>query len=225
VEKSGPETVQKGTPFHYEIVVRNTGTTPVYQVNVQDELPTGAVLISADPPPEPSPGFLFWHIGHLEGGQERRFKVQIEANVDGELLSRATAVFATTATLRTRITPAAPAPPPALTLTMRGPETGHIGDTITFEMQITNTGGRALHNVRIDDQLPAGLQHPQGGEIHADLGTFAMGETRTITLPTRAIKPGKFTNEATISAEGSAAVQARSTVMLSDLVGTALGSH
>jgi uncharacterized repeat protein (TIGR01451 family) len=219
VEVSGPATAQKGKPLHYEIVVRNTGTTPVHQVNVQDELPAGARLISTEPQADPGPGPLFWHIGHLDGGQERRFKVEIEAGGDGELVSRATTVFATAVTVRTRVGQ------PAVTLTMRGPEAGRIGDTITFDMLITNTSGRQLHNVRINDRLPAGLQHPQGTEIHADLGTLAAGETRIVALQTRAVKLGKFTNEATISTDDGAEVQARSTIVLSDSTTSALGSR
>ena len=39
VEKRGPETVMLGQPIGYEIVVRNIGPVPVFQVRVEDEQP------------------------------------------------------------------------------------------------------------------------------------------------------------------------------------------
>ena len=41
VEKRGPDTVNFGQPLVYEILVRNVGPAPVYDVRVVDELPGG----------------------------------------------------------------------------------------------------------------------------------------------------------------------------------------
>jgi uncharacterized repeat protein (TIGR01451 family) len=100
----------------------------------------------------------------------------------GEIEANAIATFTTACALRTRITR------PQIAVTKTGPEAALIGDTVTFQIIVSNPGTGPAPNVVIHDKLPPGLQHPQGSEIEAELGTLGPGETKTLTLTTTAAR-------------------------------------
>jgi uncharacterized repeat protein (TIGR01451 family) len=72
----------------------------------------------------------------------------------------------------------------ALSLNVTGPNTANVGDTVTFEIEVSNTGFETLNNIVIRDQLPAGLVHPTdpGSVIQKLFGSLAAGESRKIAV-------------------------------------------
>jgi uncharacterized repeat protein (TIGR01451 family) len=196
VEKIGPSAINVGQPLHYDIVVKNVGPVPLFQVRVEESIPAGARFVRAEPQPDFGDQKLIWNLGHLDAGGERRFHVELQPMSEMDLQAGATVSFATTAWLRTRVTR------PRLTIIKTGPETALVGDPVVFQIQITNTGTGPATSVVLHDELPPGLVHEQGSAIEGELGTLAPGETRTVTLPTRAVQPGRHLNQATVTAEG-----------------------
>jgi uncharacterized repeat protein (TIGR01451 family) len=206
LETIAPPTSNLGQPLQYQIAVRNIGSVPAYQVRVEDRLPPGARLRSAEPRPEIQGDHLAWSLGELAAGAEVRLRIEVEPAAEGEVSWSATVTYSATSDFTTRITR------PRLTVTKTGPQTALVGDTATFQIQIGNTGSGPATGVTIRDQLPAGLQHPQGAVIEADIGTLAPGQTRSITLQTSAAKAGHFVNEVLVTADGGLQATARAEI-------------
>lgn len=209
LEKVGPTAFNVGKPLTYEIIVRNSGTGAVHQVRVQDELPAGGRLISVDPQPEVQAERMAWNLGTLEPGAVRRIRVHLSPAAEGEIQAAATATFTTTCALRTRITR------PQLAVTKTCPETALVGDPVAFQIIVSNPGTGPATNVMILDKLPPGLQHPQGAEIEAELGTLGPGESKTITLTTTAIQRGRQVNEVRVTADDELQASAQAAVVVS----------
>jgi uncharacterized repeat protein (TIGR01451 family) len=208
LEEVGPATVNVGQPCSYEIVLRNVGFVPVFDVRVDDQLPAGARYVSADPRPDVQGDRLSWTVGTLEAGAERRFKVQVVPATEGEIQSRATVTCSSSTNVRTRITKA------QLTLSKTGPANVHVGDPVPFQIQITNIGTGPATHVLLHDQLPAGLKHDQGQVVEADVGTLAAGESKSVTLQTTAVQVGRQVNEALVTADGGIQAPARAEVLV-----------
>lgn len=206
LEKTDPPSVERGKPYTYEIIVRNSCALPTHQVRVEDQLPAGARYLGGEPRPREQGDRLVWDVGTLEPGAERRFKVELQAGGEGDLSSGATATFSTRNKLPTR------GDRPKLALTVTVPETVAVARPVALQMKIANTGTGAAANVIVHDTLPAGLKHPEGTEVEADLGTLAAGETKTLTLEAMAAQPGKLVNQASVRADGVAPVIVETTV-------------
>jgi uncharacterized repeat protein (TIGR01451 family) len=208
IQTTGPATINLGEPFTYEVTVRNTGTRPVFQVRVVDDVPAGARYIGAEPRPQIQNGRLVWDLGSLDAGAERRLKVQVQPTGEGKLSSSATVTYSLshTGSMEADVTR------PRLTVRKTGPESVHVGDPAVFQIQVSNTGTGPATHVVVRDRLPPGLQHPQGSVIEGDLGTLAPGESKTLTLTTTAVHVGRQENEATVTGDGGLQAAAQVTV-------------
>jgi uncharacterized repeat protein (TIGR01451 family) len=208
VEKRGPDVCTTTQPLAYEIVVRNSGSAPVCQVRVEDELPAGARFVSADLPPEVTADHLAWNLNTLEAGAERRILVKVQLGGDGDYRSTATVHYAATASLRTRVVQ------PRLVLAMRGPEQVSAGDPVPLHVTVSNPGTGPVTNLLLHCKLPDGLTHPQGQVVEAEIGTLAAGESRNVTLTTQATKSGQYATEMIATADAGMEASARANVQV-----------
>lgn len=80
------------------------------------------------------------------------------------------------------------------------------GDTITFQLTVTNTSLGDLDNVVITDPLPQGIDFSSvnggtfensGGRVIFNIGTLAPGQSETRTLSVTAGAPNEFQNQGT----------------------------
>src|SRR5207253_7994151 len=78
------------------------------------------------------------------------------------------------------------------------------------------TGNGAAIGVVLHDDLPDGLQHESGTSIDAEIGTLAPGETKQITLETKATKAGRRVNKASAWAENAPLVTAEAAVVVTE---------
>src|SRR5262249_38162559 len=85
VEAVAPASVAPDQPLAYEIVVRNVGAEVLGRVRVEDVLPPGAKLRSAEPEAEVRGDRLAWGLGNLDPGAEQRIKVEIQPGGVGEV--------------------------------------------------------------------------------------------------------------------------------------------
>jgi uncharacterized repeat protein (TIGR01451 family) len=210
VEKVGPSSLNVGKPLHYEIVIRNTGSTAVMSVQVEEQIPPAARFTTADPRPMNRGGFLIWNLGNLDPGGERKIKIELQPVGEGELDSRALVTFSTTAGLHTRVTR------PRLTLVKSGPENIQVGQPAIFQLQISNAGTGPATGVILRDHLPEGLRHPNGPEVENDIGTLAPGESKTITLEATAVKAGRFVNQAVVTGDDGVQAIAQVPVLVTE---------
>jgi uncharacterized repeat protein (TIGR01451 family) len=208
LEKIGPTTVNAGSPLAYELVIRNVTNAPLSHVRVEDDLPPGVQLLSAEPKPEVQRNKMVWNFAVLDPGTERRCKVQLMLTAVGEMNSCAMATFEVNACLRTIVTQ------PHLILKKTGPSTVAMGEKAVFQLELMNDGNGPATGVVLYDCLPEGLEHPQGPSIEAEIGTLGPGESKKLTLETRATKPGKLTNRAKATGAGNLCVTAEATVLV-----------
>jgi len=226
LEKKGPASIPLGQPLAYEIVVRNSGAVPAQQVRVEDELPAGTRLLAAQPAAAVpvQGGRLSWVLDSLPPGAERHFKVQVQPAGAGDWRGSASAsvTVSVVSSLRTQvmpanqITPTAAAAPANLTISLSGPERVAVGQTAAFQISISNHGLHALKGLVLRAHVPAGLHHPAGPELEADLGTLEAGKTRNITLTTRAVQMGRFISQAMVATAEGQQVEARAAIQVMD---------
>jgi uncharacterized repeat protein (TIGR01451 family) len=213
LRKLGPASVSVGQPFTYEIVIRNVGTAPATRVIVEDILPFEMALLEADPRPDIQGRRLGWGLGTLDPGVERRFKVEAKLVQGVKELPPATVSFSVPCALPVgadvmrqcdtstgTMSPNAPPTPGPLTLKVTGPETVVLGQPAKLEIEMTNTGSVPLDEIVLRNLLPAGLKHPQGNDIEADLPPLGPHETRKITLSTTAVQAGRQIDQVTVKA-------------------------
>jgi uncharacterized repeat protein (TIGR01451 family) len=196
LEMTGPEAANAGQPVEFELTLRNTGKVPVYQVRLESELPDKVRYLGGVPRADQPGDRLQWNIGILDAGAVHHFKMRLQSNDEGELRPHVVVHCSASCTKVTKLNRA------KLTLAMTGPETAMVGDEVAFHIKVTNDGSGPLHKVVLRDRLPEGLTHPQGNFIEAELGTLNAGETRSLTLRTKAIRTGRQLNEITATADG-----------------------
>jgi uncharacterized repeat protein (TIGR01451 family) len=210
LQKIGPGTLPWGQPLTYEIVVCNHGSDTVTNVHVEEELPSGAHFVSAEPAPEPATEKLRWSLGDMGPGSQRQIKITLQPRTVGDFASRATATFSLLACLQTRVTR------PQLGLAMTGPKSAQVGDSLVFQIHVSNTGTGTAANVVLHEHLPAGFWHEQGNNIDADIGTLAPGETKNVTLVTTATRSGTQVNDAVVTGADGLKASARASVLLTE---------
>jgi uncharacterized repeat protein (TIGR01451 family) len=207
LEKHGPAVAPPGQPVAYEIIVRNVGPVPAAQVHVEDELPLGARVVGAVPPPVPQGQRLTWTVPLLPPGQEARFRVEALPSAGGDLAGAATLTVGVRAEMRTRVPPAA-----GLEVAVEGPETAAVSQTVPFKIHIISHDAQPLHKLVLLVRLPEGLQHPAGKEIEADLGDLEPGKSRNIDLQVNAAAAGRHAIEAVVN--GATGTQAHGQAVL-----------
>jgi uncharacterized repeat protein (TIGR01451 family) len=199
VEMIGPETANVGRPAMFELVVRNHGKSPVYQLRLEQELSPGMRFLGAEPQADLPGDRLIWNLGILDASSEKRVKFSLQSSSEGEMHSKATVTYSASCAVTTRFTRA------KLVISLSGPETAMVGDAVNFQIHVSNNGSGAIGKLLLRNLLPAGLSHPQGNVLEAEISGLAAGETRTITLKTTAAKGGQYTNEIQAFADGTAA--------------------
>jgi uncharacterized repeat protein (TIGR01451 family) len=196
VEKRAPETVLFGQPLSYEIVIRNQGATPVYHVRVEDELPHGVRYLGGEPMAEMGQNRIGWMVGTIEPNSERRMRVDLQPQGEGEIRSVASVTFTTAAVMRTQVVQ------PRLMVAVRAPEQAIAGENIPFQILVSNPGTGAVNGLILRGKLTPGLQHPQGAVVEAEMGPLGPGETKPVTLTVKAVGGGAQMAEITASADG-----------------------
>jgi uncharacterized repeat protein (TIGR01451 family) len=202
VEKLAPEAVPAGQPLVYDIVVRNGGPGPVQGVRVEEHLPAGTRVLGAEPRAELHGTVLVWDLGGLGAGVEKKLKVEVQPAAEGPFTTTAVLTCATRCELHTHVSG------PGLSLTMTGPQTARVGEEVIFQLQLTNNSSRPLRGILLRDRLPAGLAHPAGEYIEAEIASLAPREVTTIPLKVTATQPGPQVNVASVWAAGVGEVAA-----------------
>jgi len=197
IEAVCPETVAFGQDFAYKLVVRNTGTSAVSGLRVDDELPAGSKYVSSDPVAEINGERLTWTLGQLDGGSEKTIHIRVKPSEEGEARSRATVSFTSSVDARTRVTR------PRIAVSTASAEVCRAGEETAFQIKVTNSGTGPAPKYVIKAQLSDGLLHSQGTVIEAPMEMLGAGETKTVMLKVAAAKAGLQWCQVTVTADGS----------------------
>jgi uncharacterized repeat protein (TIGR01451 family) len=215
LEKIAPASVTLNRTASYEIVVHNHGRMAAALVQVEDQLPPDCQYLAAVPEPERVMGRLVWDLGNLEAGAERRIRVEFTPTRNLERLPGARIAYSAEALGRTvsQLGPTeAHAEPARILLKTSGPAAVPVGQPAVFQIEITNPTDTPATGLKLHDRLSAGLRHPQGNEIEADLGALAPHETRNVTLSATTINAGRQFSETTLQAPDGTAYKSQATV-------------
>jgi uncharacterized repeat protein (TIGR01451 family) len=206
LEWSGPPALRVGQPATFQIVVRNAGVVPVYQVVVRHRLPEGMTSSVSGTMPVTKDGQMSWALGTLRPGQERRIDVQMVPAARTDLDLQATVTFSGAASLHVVVHE------PHLVLKVTAPQRVMLGDNATVNVTVGNTGDGPAEHVKVQATLPEGLEHPRGRQIDVDLGTLGPQEQRTLQLICTARGTGGQPFEAVAIADGNLKVDGAAAV-------------
>ncbi len=197
VEKIAPPEIQVGRPAKFQIRVRNTGRSAAENVLIRDEVPAGTKFLDANPKASrAADGAIFWEVGTMSPGQEVTVNLQLMPVEEGPIGSVAKVSFQAAASARTRSTK------PGLVLEHTGPMKVLVGDTVRFQIKITNPGSGAANQVVLEEDVPQGLTHSSGAKLEYAVGTIQPGQTRHLELTLKASEAGSVVNTLFARAEG-----------------------
>ena len=198
---SGDATPDEGDTVTFEILVANNGSAQATNVSLTDLLPAG-ITYTANTPTQGSydPETGEWTIGTIASGGAATITLTgtVDVGEGGNTITNVT----------TAATGDQPDPSTAgndleesvvvnnaadlvTVKTILGTSTPAEGETVTFQIQVTNDGAAQATNVSLTDSLPAGISLTGGtisqGSYDAatgifDIGTLNVGDTATLTL-------------------------------------------
>jgi uncharacterized repeat protein (TIGR01451 family) len=207
-----PDVTGLDLPITYGFIVRNTAPVTLSNVRVEHVLPEGARCIGVLPRPQVFGNKLIWKVGNLEADAEHRFLVRIEKRADVTLPSDATAVLHASYYLK------APVTRPRLVLSVNGPDRVRVGEAVSVCIEVKNSGTSPAKDLKLRDQLTAGLEHADGQAIEANLGTLAPGEAIQLTLTTTASQAGQQANVVSVTSSEGLVVSMPSEVIVTEPV-------
>jgi uncharacterized repeat protein (TIGR01451 family) len=216
--------VSAGVPVLIEISLRNVSKVPVEGIRVSDDLPAGFDVREAVPPAERSQGRLSWLVTRLGPGEERRFRLTLQARPETRVKSLRNLVDVAY-TARLSSTRVARVAGPDLLLEAVAPQRTPVGAATTLLATIRNHGDAAARNVSLQAVLPAGLSHPQGADLETIVGTLEPGAEQTVPLRVTPSRGGEFKVRLSVQADGTGPI-AREIRLVADephLVATAGG--
>ena len=146
---------------------------------------------------------LEFSAGNLAAGQSRSFTDKVKADKAGKFENTATAmgdgnITATSNAISTTVRQ------PALKILKTGPADAYAGQTIAYEITVTNIGDVETRQCIVEDTLPAGCTlvnasdagKSAAGRVTWDLGTLAVGATKKLTMTIQPSTMGKVKNTA-----------------------------
>ncbi|GAB4143884.1 MAG: hypothetical protein Tsb009_15260 [Planctomycetaceae bacterium] len=208
IEKNAPKNAVLGKPFIYDIVIKNVGTSPAFQVVVEDRIPKGVKLTGTAPQAFLSGKKLIWKLGKLPPGKETKISVRVIPVAPGHVGSVATVNFVSEVAADTLISA------PKLKFQLIGPTEAKLGESLAFKFVITNSGTAIAKDVWIRDLIPDGLKHPAGKDLEYKVGELKPGQTETVTLKLTAVKSGKVTNRGVVTSKGGVRLESNSVVKI-----------
>jgi uncharacterized repeat protein (TIGR01451 family) len=198
---SGPSTVTAGTNATYVITVTNNGPDAALHVQLTDVIPTGTSFVSATQTAGPAftlsnpavggTGTVSGSIATLAAGGSASFQIVVRADssdANGSTISDTAQVGSSGLDLNgannSATTSGTVATSADLLVSMSGPATVVPGDSITYEITVTNNGPSDAQGTSVSDTLPAGVSLVSFLQTSgpANLGTLPAGGTQTFEL-------------------------------------------
>ncbi len=191
VDKEMPREVQVNKTFNYTITITNLTKCVMTDMTVTEKMSEGFQYKSSSPQGRPRGSDIVWSIDTLDGGEVIVLQVTGVA-ADVKCLRNCTTITYAFA-LCTNVSVVKP----KLTLSKTAPGSVMLCDTIPYKFVVTNAGSGVAENVKITDNLPAGLETVDGAKkIVFDAGDLSAGQSKEFTSIVKADKTGKYINKA-----------------------------
>jgi hypothetical protein len=151
----GPEKAERDLPFEYTVEISNPGDLVAREVILKmKNLDSGVNYISSSPSPQQFAKIYQWDLGDVApGGTPKQIKIQLKSNKLGSVgaffeVASAIDRLKTEAPVQTEIIQ------PCLNLSMNGPTTSAVGESISVNLGVANRCGEGLSNVKIAISWP-----------------------------------------------------------------------
>ena len=207
LDKIMPNEVGLNRTFNYTIKVSNLTETKLTDIIITEHLPDNFKYMSTNPAAKQEDKKLIWDIPSLGPKGRKQFTVSGVATYT-EPLKYCTTI----------ITPVIPACAviaviqPELKLSKTAPAEVLLCDLIPVRFVVTNAGTGSIQNVKIVDNLPAGLRTTDGkSELVFDAGSLGAGQSRQFTAELRATQTGTFVSSALASSTSGLRVESAAT--------------
>lgn len=144
----------------YRLRVTNDGGVPSANVRAKYRVPEGCGFISANRGGKyhESDRSIEWFVGTLQSGESSQFEVTLQSLSTGKMLHQAGVISENgKVTMAEHLVTVEGTAVLELQLAANQRQVT-VGDEVTFEVQVANTGSRTASNVGISCELPAGLQ-------------------------------------------------------------------
>ncbi len=177
--KNAPAEVVICDPIPMTLTVRNTGSSPLTAVKVNDTLPEGLMSEGKTA--------LAFDAGNMAPGESKEFKFNAMASKTGSFVNKAAASSAQGVTAEASSTTVVRQP--ELTVSCAAPEQRYMGRTFDVEFTVASKGDTAAVGTVLEVAVPAGLTAKSaaaGGQISAgkiawNLGDLAPNATKQVT--------------------------------------------
>lgn len=170
IRAGAPSVATFDTPFEVVANVQNPGDQPATNVRINVALPPGVRVTQADSFAQRTPSNVTWEIGTIPPrtqldlfmtlAAQSPVRLQFQGRADGGLYAEATVpvdVFRPSLSIQVRPSRAEPS---------------QVGDPVTFDIDVTNTGDRPLTGVSLRSVGDSGM-------THAQTGSRVVGQNRT----------------------------------------------
>ena len=207
LDKIVPNEIGLNRTFNYTIKISNLTETTLTDIIITEHLPDNFKYMSTNPAAKQEDKKLIWDIPSLGPKARKQFTVSGVATYT-EPLKYCTTI----------ITPVIPACAviqviqPELKLSKTAPAEVLLCDLIPVRFVVTNAGTGSIQNVKIVDNLPAGLRTTDGkSELVFDAGSLGAGQSRQFTAELRATQTGTFVSSALASSTTGLRVESAAT--------------
>lgn len=205
--KSTPASVLLCDPIPVKLVVSNTGTGAIKNIQVTDTLPAG--LVMADGKAASS-----FTVPALAAGESKVFVFDAKATKTGEFKNTATATA--DGDMKAEAASSVVVRQPVLVITKEGTKTQFAGRTIDYTITVTNTGDAAAQNLVVSDPVPAGTTFVKAsaggkvveGKVVWNVASLEPNGKTTVTFTVNTATAGKIVNTAKAEATCAAPVSA-----------------
>ncbi len=203
IEKIAPPNATLGQPMVYTIVIKNVGDSSAREVVVEDQIPKGTNLSGTFPQAALSGKKLIWRYSEIKPGTQKEISVKVVPVAEGQVGSVATVNFQTEIAAKTTVSS------PKLTMKLAAAPQARLGETVTLNFEVKNTGTVEAHRVVLRNLIPENLKLPDVSErdIEYEIGTLPAGKTQTIQLPLSTVRAGKAINKAVLSTDGATSAE------------------
>ncbi|QDU59341.1 Large cysteine-rich periplasmic protein OmcB precursor [Planctomycetes bacterium Pan216] len=201
IQKTAPPVVSVGQTIPYQIVVTNSGSIRSEGLTVRDTIPESLQVVSANPPPTEQGANRLWTFGPLEPQQSVQIQLNCLATAAGTVTNCAEAVMAEGLTGRSCATTQVVVG--SLAVTKTAPDTGVVGQPITFQITVTNNGSGPANNVVVTDTFDQGFVHESGaGPVQLRLGNLPAHQSRAVSIVLTPRSQGRLCNNVRVTADG-----------------------
>lgn len=185
--------------LEYRILVENHSPAEAHQVRIRNNIPTNAKFLRATPPPDSLEGELIWKLGSLPGNSSKEIRLVVMVTGTGEVDCISRVQYEHGQAVKTQL--ASP-----LLIKMTGPIQAMLYDTLSYQIDIFNTGNSELTGVQLTNIIPDGLEFltskpSTSGEnpLIWNIGTIPGGQSKRLEFQVAAKKTGEFINKATVT--------------------------